>query len=158
MIMELKVPPVGESISEVVVGQWLKKDGDYVEAEDVLCELESEKASFELRAESSGILRIIAQEGSEVPIGDVVAKIEEGKAPNASKASSPPTKEASKQNTAPVDTPTPSSGDMLLAKASPAAAKLMRESNINHQDVKPTGKNNGITKQDILAFKAQKNT
>ncbi|MEP1088589.1 MAG: biotin/lipoyl-containing protein, partial [Algoriphagus sp.] len=72
MSKEIKVPTVGESISEVTIGQWFKKDGDEVQMDEVLCELESDKATFELPAEAAGILRIKAQEGDVLEIGAVI--------------------------------------------------------------------------------------
>ena len=81
MSVEIKVPSVGESITEVTLAQWLKEDGDYVEMDENIAELESDKATFELPAEKAGILRIIAQEGDTVEIGAVVCSIEEGDAP-----------------------------------------------------------------------------
>jgi 2-oxoglutarate dehydrogenase E2 component (dihydrolipoamide succinyltransferase) len=81
MSLEIKVPTVGESISEVTIGQWFKKDGDYVERDENIAELESDKATFELAAEQAGVLRIKVQEGETVPIGEVVCVIETGEAP-----------------------------------------------------------------------------
>ena len=68
MALEMKIPTVGESISEVTIAQWLKADGDYVEMDEIICELESDKATFELNAETSGILRIKAAEGDNVDV------------------------------------------------------------------------------------------
>ena len=76
MSLEIKVPSVGESITEVTLAQWLKQDGDYVEMDENIAELESDKATFELPAEKAGILRIIAQEGDTLEIGAVVCTIE----------------------------------------------------------------------------------
>ena len=76
MVIEIKVPTVGESISEVTIAKWLKKDGDYVQQDEVLCEMESEKATFELNAEKAGILKIAAQEGATLKIGDVACTID----------------------------------------------------------------------------------
>ncbi|MDH5605188.1 MAG: dihydrolipoamide succinyltransferase, partial [Cyclobacteriaceae bacterium] len=76
MGVEMKIPPVGESISEVIVASWLKKEGDYVQMDEVICELESEKASFELPAAQAGILHIKANEGDTVEIGAVICEIE----------------------------------------------------------------------------------
>src|SRR5690606_19384137 len=84
MSVEVKVPTVGESISEVTLSQWLKQDGDYVEMDENIAELESDKATFELPADKAGILRIVAQEGDTLEIGALVATIEEGDAPAAS--------------------------------------------------------------------------
>ncbi len=80
MSIEIKIPQVGESITEVTIASWLKNDGDFVEMDEVICELESEKATFELNAESTGILRIKAQEGDAIEIGATVCVIEEGEA------------------------------------------------------------------------------
>src|ERR1700744_5169497 len=76
MSLEIKVPPVGESITEVTLSSWLKKDGDSVEMDEAIAELESDKATFELTAEKAGILKTIAKEGDVLPIGAVVCTIE----------------------------------------------------------------------------------
>lgn len=76
-MIEIKIPSIGESISEATIAEWLKKDGDYVERDEVIGELESEKASFELSAEAAGVLQILEEEGTDVEIGQVVAKIDE---------------------------------------------------------------------------------
>ncbi|SOE20442.1 2-oxoglutarate dehydrogenase E2 component [Spirosomataceae bacterium TFI 002] len=78
MAIEMKVPSVGESVTEVTIASWIKKDGDYVEMDEVICELESDKATFELPSESAGILRIIAAEGETLAIGAPICKIEAG--------------------------------------------------------------------------------
>ncbi len=76
MSTEIKVPVVGESITEVTIAQWMKSDGDFVEMDEVICEMESEKATFELNAEISGILKIKVEEGATIKIGDVICEIE----------------------------------------------------------------------------------
>src|ERR1700750_2105901 len=76
-MIEVKVPTVGESINEVTLIKWLKKDGDYVERDEVIAELESEKATFEVNAEQAGVLKTVGQEGDTLQIGDVVARIDE---------------------------------------------------------------------------------
>src|ERR1700754_2703361 len=76
-MIEIKVPTVGESISEVTLVKWLKKDGEWVNRDELLCELESEKATFELNAEQAGVLHIVAQEGDTLNIGDLACKIDE---------------------------------------------------------------------------------
>jgi 2-oxoglutarate dehydrogenase E2 component (dihydrolipoamide succinyltransferase) len=78
MSLEIKVPAVGESITEVILAKWIKNDGDHVEMDEVIAELESDKATFELTAESAGTLKLVAQEGDTLEIGQVVCKIEEG--------------------------------------------------------------------------------
>src|SRR5688572_18237718 len=77
MSLEVKVPAVGESITEVTIAQWLKKDGDRVEMDEVIAELESDKATFELPAEAAGILRIVAQEGDTVDVGATICRIDQ---------------------------------------------------------------------------------
>src|ERR1700750_2486855 len=77
MSLTIKVPPVGELITEVTLSSWLKKDGDKVEMDEVIAELESDKATFELTAEKAGILKTVAKEGDTLAIGAVVATIEE---------------------------------------------------------------------------------
>jgi 2-oxoglutarate dehydrogenase E2 component (dihydrolipoamide succinyltransferase) len=101
MSVAVNVPAVGESISEVTIAQWNKKDGEYVEVNDVLCELESDKATFELNAEVAGILRIQAQEGETVPIGALICHIEPAGATNgqATKVQASPAAEAPKAAT-----------------------------------------------------------
>ena len=76
MALEIKVPAVGESITEVTVSQWLKHDGDYVEMDEVICELESDKATFELNAEASGVLKTMAAEGDTIEVGAVICSID----------------------------------------------------------------------------------
>src|SRR3954464_14403507 len=76
MSLEIKVPPVGESITEVTLSQWIKKDGDHVEMDEAIAELESDKATFELTAEKAGTLKTIAKEGDVLPIGAGVCTIE----------------------------------------------------------------------------------
>jgi len=104
MNKEMRVPTVGESISEVTVGQWFKKDGDLVQLDEVLCELESDKATFEFPAEASGILRIKANVGDTVEIGGLVCIIEEA----ASVPSSAPTAAPVAASPAPAATSAPS--------------------------------------------------
>src|SRR5690606_33053737 len=86
MGIQVKVPAVGESISEVTIGSWLKNDGDFVQVDEVLAELESDKATFELRAQDEGVLKIVKQAGDTVPIGEVICEIDpNGKATAAKK-------------------------------------------------------------------------
>lgn len=152
MSTEIKVPTVGESINEVTLAQWLKQDGDYVEMDETIAELESDKATFELPAEKAGILRIIAQEGDTLEIGALLAKIEEGDAPAAAKTESAPAPAA--ETAAPAVTPATSGKDpedpanYAAGTASPAAAKILREKGIDPSTVKGTGKDGRITKED----------
>lgn len=154
MSLEIKVPTVGESITEVTLSQWLKQDGDYVEMDENIAELESDKATFELPAEKAGILRIIAQEGDTLEIGAVVCTIEEGEAPAGGSApAAAPAAEAS-STAAPAAAAKDEDPDSYAAgTASPAAAKILREKGIDPSTIKGTGKDGRITKED--AEKAQ---
>lgn len=146
MSLEIKVPTVGESITEVTLAQWLKEDGDYVEMDENIAELESDKATFELPAEKAGILRIIAQEGDTLEIGAVVCTIEEGGAPAGdSKAEAP----AAAATPVAATTEASENPDSYAAgTASPAAAKILREKGIDPSTIKGTGKEGRITKED----------
>lgn len=142
-IKEMKVPAVGESITEVTISTWLKKEGDFVKLDEVIAEVESDKATFELPAEATGILRIVAAEKTTLPIGGLICRIEimEGGAP-ASTTSAPAV------TTAPA-------GDKTYAAGhpSPAAAKILEEKGISTSQVSGTGVGGRITKED--ATKAQ---
>ncbi|MFL5729899.1 MAG: 2-oxo acid dehydrogenase subunit E2, partial [Cytophagaceae bacterium] len=143
-VIEMKVPAVGESIAEVTIAKWMKKDGDTVKAEDVLCEIESEKATFELTAEASGTLQILAKEGQTLAIGAPICKI--------AVSGDLPVKTEEKKT--PVTTE--QSGDKNYASGheSPAANKILAEKGITAQEIKGTGKDGRITKED--AVNAQK--
>ena len=156
MSLEIKVPSVGESITEVTLAQWLKQDGDYVEMDENIAELESDKATFELPAEKAGILRIIAQEGDTLEIGAVVCTIEDGDAP-AGSGDAPAKKEeapAAQAESKPAQAEADESPETYAAgTASPAAAKILREKGIDPSTIKGTGKDGRTTKED--AEKAQ---
>ena len=144
-VLEVKVPAVGESISEVTVSVWNKKTGDVVSLDEVLCELESDKATFELPAESAGVLEVIAQPGSVVPIGGLLAKITVGGSVSAAPAAaSAPTAAAA---------PAAASSDATYAAGhpSPAAAKILDEKGIAAASVSGSGVGGRITKEDAVA-------
>lgn len=154
MSLEIKVPTVGESITEVVLAQWLKQDGDYVEMDENIAELESDKATFELPAEKAGILRIIAEEGDTLEIGAVVCTIEDGDAPADGGEDKKEEAPAEKEEAAADNKSEKEDSDSYAAgSASPAAAKILREKGIDPSSVKGTGKDGRITKED--AEKAQ---
>lgn len=151
MSLEIKVPTVGESISEVTLSQWVKQDGDYVEMDETIAELESDKATFELPAEKAGILRIVAQEGDTLEIGAVVATIEEGEAPangGDATAAAPKEADAPQTNTGSTQTGSSDSTSYAAGTASPAAAKILREKGIDPASINGTGKDGRITKED----------
>src|SRR5580692_8617891 len=94
-MIDIKVPAVGESISEVTLVKWLKQEGQYVERDEVIAELESEKATFEVNAEKAGVLKMIGKEGDTLKIGDVVAQIDETAAKPEGAAAQPAAQQAS---------------------------------------------------------------
>lgn len=156
MSLEMKVPAVGESITEVTVAQWLKSDGDYVEMDEIIAELESDKATFELPAEKAGILKIVAQEGDTLDIGALLCIIEEGDAPAAAaeekETEKPAAADAKVEATASASEETYASGT-----PSPAAAKIIAERGLDASTIKGTGKDGRITKEDAeSAPEAQK--
>ncbi|AOM77045.1 2-oxoglutarate dehydrogenase complex dihydrolipoyllysine-residue succinyltransferase [Pedobacter steynii] len=159
MSIEIKVPPVGESITEVVLSRWVKNDGDAVEMDEVIAELESDKATFELTAEQAGTLKTVASEGDTLAIGAVVCKIEDGgAAPKSKEEPAAPAAEkavvAEDKKTAPV---AEKSGDSYATGTpSPSAGKILAEKGVDTGSVKGTGVNGRITKEDALnAEKAQ---
>jgi 2-oxoglutarate dehydrogenase E2 component (dihydrolipoamide succinyltransferase) len=145
-VLEIKVPAVGESITEVTVSVWNKKTGDSVSLDEVLCELESDKATFELPAEAAGVLEIVAESGTVVPIGGILAKITVGGAVTASAPAAAPA--APSAPAAPA-----SSGDASYAAGhpSPAAAKILDEKGISAASVAGSGVGGRITKEDAVA-------
>lgn len=155
-VIEMKVPSVGESVTEVTIASWNKKDGDQVALDEVLCELESDKATFELPAEAAGTLRIVAQAGETLPIGAVIAKIELGA------ASGQPAPQPAPTPAQPASSPAETSGNGSAGSGqngyaahlpSPAAAKILAEKGMESGQVQGTGVDGRITKDD--AVKAQ---
>ncbi|UII22612.1 2-oxoglutarate dehydrogenase complex dihydrolipoyllysine-residue succinyltransferase [Fulvivirga ligni] len=145
-VKEMHVTELGESITEVTLASWLKEDGDFIEMDETIAEIESDKATFELPAEANGILRIEAQEGDTLEIGALICKIEvmEGGKPA---ASAPASSGAATEKAA-------SSSDKdtyATGHASPAAAKILAEKGIDPKDVKGTGVDGRITKEDAEA-------
>jgi 2-oxoglutarate dehydrogenase E2 component (dihydrolipoamide succinyltransferase) len=141
-VIEIKVPTVGESISEVTIANWLKKDGDYVKLDEVLCELESDKATFELAAEKAGTLQIIGKPGDTLPIGALICKIDTAGAPSNGAAAPAETK-------APAETSAPAAKENYASGSpSPAAGKILAEKGIAPTEVKGTGVDGRITKED----------
>ena len=139
-VLEMKVPTVGESITEVTIGTWMKQDGDVVELDEPIAEIESDKATFELAAEARGVLKIEAQEGDTIEIGALICKIEvmSGAAPAVAPASTP-------EITA--ETPTGAPG-YAAGHPSPAAAKILAEKGIPASEVSGSGVGGRITKDD----------
>lgn len=154
MALEIKVPTVGESISEVTIARWNKKDGDYVEMDELLCELESDKATFELNAEAAGVLTRKGNEGDTIKVGDIIATIDTAAAkPVSAKVTAAPEKkaEAPKAETTKDNTKTESKETYATGSPSPAAAKILAEKGIDPKEVKGSGIAGRITKADAMA-------
>ncbi len=157
-IVEMKVPVIGESITEVTLSQWLKADGDYVALDEPICEFESDKATLEFPAEAAGKLIHVAKEDDDLEIGALVAKIDTSVAAEAG-ASAPaaPAPEAEKKEEAAAPAPAAAEAKDQATYAtghpSPAASKILAEKNISPADVAGTGRDGRITKAD--AEKAQ---
>lgn len=142
-VLEIKVPAVGESITEVTVSVWNKKSGDSVKLDEVICELESDKATFELPAEASGFLEIVAESGSVVGIGGLLAKITVGAVAATPVAAAPVA-------VAPVASASVVAADSSYASGhpSPAAAKILDEKGMSANAVSGSGVGGRITKED----------
>ncbi len=156
-IVELKVPSPGESITEVVIARWVKNTGDVVEKDEVLAEIDSDKATLTLNAEESGKIEVLAAEGDTVKVGQVVVKIDTSVKPEAKKETpkaetkteakkEEPKKEVKQETVS-------AKQDATYATGTPsvAAAKIMAENNIKAGQLNGTGKDGRITKQDVLA-------
>jgi 2-oxoglutarate dehydrogenase E2 component (dihydrolipoamide succinyltransferase) len=148
MSIELKIPVIGESVTEVTLSSWLKKDGDYVKEGEGVCEIESDKASMELPAPSAGVLKIMAQAGSELKIGAVIGTLDtDAKAP----AAQAPKEEVKAAVQAPVVQAT---SNKVVNEPSPAARKILDEKGVPATSVNGTGKDGRITKDDAVNAKA----
>ncbi|MFZ9699986.1 MAG: 2-oxoglutarate dehydrogenase complex dihydrolipoyllysine-residue succinyltransferase [Flavobacteriales bacterium] len=161
MILSMKVPSPGESISEVQIASWLKADGQYVYKDEDLVEVDSDKATLAIPAEASGILKITIAEGEVVKVGeeictiDTSAKAPEGEAAAPVAAAAPVQKEAAAPAPSAAPAPTPAPQANAAAIPSPAAAKIMRENNLSPAQIPGNGKDGRITKQDVLAAMAK---
>lgn len=146
-IKEMKVPAVGESITEVTISTWLKKDGDMVQLDEVIAEVESDKATFELPAEATGILRIVAREKETLPIGGMICKIEitDGAAVQKAAASAPVAAPVQNQDSS-----------YAAGHPSPAASKILNEKGIAPGQVQGSGPGGRITKDDAVKAQAPK--
>jgi 2-oxoglutarate dehydrogenase E2 component (dihydrolipoamide succinyltransferase) len=163
-MIEIKVPTVGESINEVTLLKWNKKDGDYVERDEVIAELESEKATFEVNAEKAGVIKLASlKEGDSLKIGDLLASIDENAArPSGNGATTEVKKETEKKPARPgqsggkkesvvkeiiPDSPATETG----VKASPVASAIIADKKIKTSSISPSGAGGKILKDDVLA-------
>ena len=151
MILEMKVPSPGESITEVEIAEWLVQDGDYVEKDQAIAEVDSDKATLELPAEASGIITLKAEEGDAVAVGQVVCLIDTSAAAPEGDA---PVKEEKKAEAAPkaeaVKVEAPKADTYASGTASPAAKKILAEKGMNTNGISGTGKDGRITKDDAV--------
>jgi len=155
MILEMKVPSPGESITEVEIATWLVKDGDYVEKDQAIAEVDSDKATLELPAEVAGIITLKAEEGDAVKVGQVVCLIDtdgakpDGAAAPAKEETKTEAPKAEEKKEAPKQE-APAEKSYASGAPSPAAKKILDEKNINTLDVNGTGKGGRITKDDAV--------
>lgn len=151
-MVQIKVPTLGESVSEATVAQWLKKEGEAVEADEPIVELETDKVTLEVNAPEAGVIsKIIAGEGDNVEVDAILGEISEGGAANDAKKSEP--KEAKKSEAKAESKAESKSADADDDKAAmPAARKLMEENGLSVSDVKGTGKDGRILKEDVQNF------
>ncbi len=157
-MIDIKVPTVGESINEVTLLKWTKKQGDWVERDEVIAELESEKATFEVNAEKAGVLSTKVNEGDTLHIGDVLAQIDDAAAKPASAAAAEPAKEEKPATSEQPQTPNPKpqineapvtavSNDL---KATPVASAIIADKKVDASAIKASGAGGKIMKQDVL--------
>lgn len=156
MAIDIKVPTVGESISEVTLLKWTKNDGDYVERDEVIAELESEKATFEVNAEKAGVLQRSAQEGDTLKIGDLLATIDDSAAKPSGNGSATTSKKEEKKPESKVDKKTEKSTAPVPAKANdikatPVASAIIADKKVDLKSVTPSGYHGKIVKDDVLA-------
>jgi len=157
-MVEIKVPTVGESISEVTLLKWVKNDGDYVDRDEVIAELESEKATFEVNAEKAGVLKTHAKEGDTLKIGDQLAAIDETAAkptngkpqPTAEKPQPEKKETVQKPEQATASAQAPVTGVSNDVKATPVAAAIIAEKKVDPKSIQPSGFNGRIMKQDVM--------
>lgn len=145
--MDIRIPEVGESILEALVANWLKEDGAAVVKDEIICELETDKINVELTAEASGILHIVVQPGQTVPVGTLIATLDEGDVATPSPRKTTPTVAP----TPPVATQTTQQKPASQAPANPAARLQAQERGINLEDVSGTGRAGRISLDDVLA-------
>jgi 2-oxoglutarate dehydrogenase E2 component (dihydrolipoamide succinyltransferase) len=153
MSIEMKIPAVGESITEVTLSKWIKNNGDYVQMDEIIAELESDKATFELTAEKAGVLITKASEGDTIAIGSVVCAIDDKAAAPVSAVKSAPAAEKTIATPSPIIETKKSNNETTYASGhpSPAAAKILSEKGIDPQAVKGSGIDGRITKEDAQA-------
>ncbi len=158
-ILEMKVPSPGESITEVEIASWLVQDGDWVDKDQTIAEVDSDKATLELPAEESGIITLKAKEGDEVAVGEVVALIDmDAKRPASVKKAEPkttPVVEEKKETPKVEEKKSVEKSSPIAENATPVAKKIMQENGITAKQIQGSGANGRIHKQDVLAALAR---
>jgi 2-oxoglutarate dehydrogenase E2 component (dihydrolipoamide succinyltransferase) len=147
-VIEMRVPEVGESITEVTLASWTKDNGTFVELDEIIAEVDSDKATFELPAEASGILQQVAKDDEVLQIGDLICTIEESEAPQDTKPE--------KESVVPASDEGQPVAGYAKGHASPAAAKILAEKGVDPSSVSGTGVGGRITKEDALASSKEK--
>ncbi|MEO6025384.1 MAG: 2-oxoglutarate dehydrogenase complex dihydrolipoyllysine-residue succinyltransferase [Candidatus Binatia bacterium] len=170
MAFEVRIPTLGESVTEGVIVRWAKQEGERVERDEILLELETDKASMEIAAEQAGVLRIVKDAGATVTVGEVVARLEAGAGAAAPAAAMPPPAAPNPPaSAAPTTAPTPAASAAAQATPAPAAAvtgrpvgplspavrTLITEHALDPATIPPSGKGGRLTKGDVLAHIAQ---
>ncbi len=145
-MIEIKIPSIGESISEVTLLKWTQPEGAWVERDQVIAELESEKATFEVNAEQAGTLQQLAKEGDSLRIGDIVAKIDE----TAARPAEVPVAEKTEATAAAPATPSAAPSTAPAPKATPVASAIIANTQVDVAAIKPSGVHGKIVKQDVL--------
>ena len=145
-MIEIKIPSIGESISEVTLLKWTQPEGAWVERDQVIAELESEKATFEVNAEQAGTLQQLAKEGDSLRIGDIVAKIDE----TAARPAEVPVAEKTEAPAAAPATPLAAPSNTPAPKATPVASAIIANTQVDVAAIKPSGVHGKIVKQDVL--------
>ncbi|HEX5637307.1 MAG TPA: 2-oxo acid dehydrogenase subunit E2, partial [Gammaproteobacteria bacterium] len=147
-MIDIKIPTVGESITEVTLVKWLKKDGEWVERDEIVAELESEKATFEINAEQAGILKTIAAEGDTLKIGDIACQIDDKATRPEGVVSAPTVAEEKKPVAVVVSAPAPVAATDV--KATPVAAAIIADKKVDPKAITASGSGGKIMKQDVL--------
>ncbi len=150
-LVEMKVPTIGESITEVTLSQWLKKEGDFVKVDEPICEFESDKATLEFPAEASGKLIYVANEGDDLAIGALVARID------TSVTNGEPIMAPLVSSTEPAKIGEAPNQNYATGHPSPAAGKILREGDVDPTNVSGSGKDGRITKEDAVKAVENKN-
>lgn len=155
-VVEIKVPEVGESITEVTIAQWLVEEGDYVEKDQIVVELDSDKATLEMPIEESGTISFAAQEGDDIDVGAVICKVDtdakkpEGFESNAESKDTEVVEEAVEATAATAPAEKAENTSYAKGHASPVAAKMIAENDLDQATIKGTGRDGRITKEDVV--------